>query len=173
VKAGRWFERFFGTGDPSHRHSDSAGEFAIAIERPVFLRASRKRVNRGKIFARNLRRPDFRLASEGNRERREKCEGKMRHGLAKFRPIRSIPGINRVERCEQGRVRALDHPDQIEACVRDGARAIGKTDQRERPARRPHFGISGARRFEFRQRENHVADRAWTDEKTPQDYFKP
>lgn len=130
-------------------------------------------MNHGEIVAAEFGHRDFRLASERNRERRKKCKGKMGDSFAKLRAIGAVPGINRIEGFERGDRRVIHHAHQIEAGVGNGAGAIGKSDQRKHRTRRPHFGVFSARGFQFRKSENHVADRAGTDEKTSQDYFKP
>lgn len=130
-------------------------------------------MDHGEIFAPDFGHRDFRFAFKWNGERWKKCERKMRDGGAKFAAVGSVPGINRVEGFEHGNIRAVHHAHQIEAGVRNGASAIRKTYQRKRRTLSPHFGVSGARGFEFRERENHVANRAGANEKTPQDYFKP
>lgn len=124
-------------------------------------------------FASDFRHDDFRVAFVWNRERREKSERKMLDRGPEFVAIGSIPGKNRIERLEHRRRRAVHDTHQIETGVGDGARPIRETDQRQRRTRSPHFGVISVRRFEFRQRNNHVADRAGPNEKTTQRYFKP
>jgi len=90
---------------------------------------------------------DVRDSLRGRRERGEKRERKMLDGIAKFRPIRSVPGIDRVEGFEIRDACAFDDADQIQTSVRQRSCAIGKVNQGEHRARRPDLGIVGARGF--------------------------
>ena len=101
------------------------------------------------------------------RLRGKELKGKVRDRLAKLAPLGSVPRIDRVEVVESRAARPVDDAKQIEACVGDGSRLIGKKKKRKNGARSPDLGVIGARGFERRKREDHVADRAGTNQQTP------
>jgi hypothetical protein len=105
-----------------------------------------------------------RRAFGGRRKRREECERQMPHGVAEFRTVRSVPGIDRIELFEFPHAGAIYHSHQIQAGVRDRAGPIREPDQRQERPRGPNFGIRGACCFKRGQRENDVADRAGTNQ---------
>ncbi|MCU1338713.1 MAG: hypothetical protein JWO19_4294 [Bryobacterales bacterium] len=98
-------------------------------------------------------------------ERGEKRERKMAHGVAKFGAVRSVPGIDGIERFQLGDASAFDDAQQIESGVGNRAGAVGETDQGEHRTRGPDFGIGGPGGFESGKREYNVADGAGADEK--------
>ncbi len=108
-----------------------------------------------------------------NRQRRKERERQMAHRVSKLRPIRPIPGIDRVERFKLRNPRALDHPNQIEPRIRDRPCSICETKQWQHWPRRPDFRVIRARTFELGKREDHIANRTRTNQQPPQDYFKP
>lgn len=126
-----------------------------------------------KILNRRVRHINARNARARNRQRRKERERQMPHRISKLGPIGPVPGIDRVERFELRNLRALDHAHQVEPRVRDGPRSIRESQQRQHRPRGPDFRVIRARSFEFGQRENHIANRARTNQQPPQDYFKP
>ena len=96
----------------------------------------------------------------------------MPDGVAKFRAIGPVPGINGVERFERGDWGIFDDADQVKAGVGNRPDTVGKTNQREHRAGRPDLGVIRARSFELRQREDHVADGAGTDQQASTHYFR-
>jgi hypothetical protein len=108
-----------------------------------------------------------------NRQRRKKREGKMPDRVSKLRPLRPVPGINRIERLELRNSRALHHTYQIEPRIHDRPRSIRETKQRQHRPRRPDFRVFRAPSLQFRKRENHIANRARSNQQPPQDYFNP
>jgi hypothetical protein len=52
----------------------------------------------------------------------------MPDSFAKFGPVRSVPGINRVEAFQFRDARIIHHAQQIEARIGDRPRAIRETD---------------------------------------------
>lgn len=107
---------------------------------------------------------DARRRMSLQRERGEKRERQMTHGVAKFGAIRAVPGVNRIEGLECGDFCVIDDADQVKAGVGDRADFVGETDQRHGGARDPDFGVIGAGAFEVGKRKDHVPDRARTDE---------
>ena len=103
---------------------------------------------------------DARNPFRGRRQRGKERERKMADSVAKFGTVRSVPGIDGVERLQLRNAGAFDHSDQIQASIGESAGAIGEADQGQQGARRPHFGVIGARSFERGERKDDVADRA-------------
>jgi len=130
-------------------------------------------MNHREVFDRRRGHVDMGHADGRNRERRKESERKMPDRLAEVRPIRPVPGINRIERCELRDARIVGHTKQIQPRIRYRARAIGKPDQRQHRALRPHLGVIPPRALQLRKRQNHVADRARPNQQTAQGYFKP
>lgn len=91
----------------------------------------------------------------------------MSDGLAKLRAIGPVPGVDGIEGFELRSTSAFLNANEFDAGVDDRASAIGKANQWENRPRGPDFGVIGASRFERRQREYHVADRAGTNEQSP------
>jgi hypothetical protein len=103
---------------------------------------------------------DLRDPFRGRRKCREKGERKMAHSILKLRTMGPIPGIDRIERFKLRNARPFHHTHQIQTSIGDSSRAVGETDQGKHRARRPDFGIGGARGFERGKRKDNVADRA-------------
>ena len=112
------------------------------------------------IFRRLNRHGDARDAIRRWRDRGKERERKMAHGIAKFRAVRSVPGIDGIERFQLPNAGVFNHANQIDAGIGDGPRAIGKTDQGKQRARDPDFGVIGSGSFQGGKRKDHVADRA-------------
>ena len=121
-------------------------------------------MDRGEILDRGRRHGDTRIGEPRNWKRWKERERQVGDGRAKFRPIRSIPGINRIERFERGNSRGFIDADQVEAGVGDGSGPVGKADQGESGTWRPDLSVIGPRLFELRKRKNHVPDRPGTDQ---------
>lgn len=109
-------------------------------------------MDHGEIFQARGGNRDARNGLMRDRQGGEKREGKMPHRVAKFSPVGSIPGINRIELRQLRRRCAFDHPHQVEPGIEDRAGAVGKPDQRQNRARRPDLGVIGPRRFQLRKR---------------------
>lgn len=117
-------------------------------------------MDHGEILPRSRWNRNARDAFGGRRKRGEKRKGQMPHGLAKLGTVRSVPGIDGVERWQLRDPGAFDDAQQVEAGIGDRAGAVSETDQREQRAGSPDFGVSGARGFESGQREDDIADGA-------------
>jgi len=115
------------------------------------------------VLNRSLRHNNSRRAFRGRRQRREKRERKMAHSISKLRTMGPVPGIDRVERFELRDASPFDDAHQIQTSIGDSSGAVGKADQGEHRARRPDFGIGGARGFQRGKRKDNVADRAGAD----------
>ena len=87
----------------------------------------------------------------GRRQRGEKREWKMPHGVAKFGTIRSIPGMDGVESFELRNPSVFQYSHQIQTRIGNGPGTIGEANQRQHRTRRPDFGVSRARSFECRE----------------------
>jgi len=84
-------------------------------------------MNHGNIFQRSRRNVDARDALSRYGKRREKFERQMRHRVAKLQAIRTIPGINRIERLELSHPRVIHDANQVEPCVGNRSRSIRKS----------------------------------------------
>ncbi len=106
------------------------------------------------------------------RERRKERERKIAHRIAKIRTIGAIPGVNGIEWAQCVERSLVDDADQVEAGVGDGSRAAGEAEQWQNRALRPDFGIFGSRRFQLRQRENHISDGAGSNQQSAMHLWK-
>ena len=112
--------------------------------------------------------------SAGRRQRVQEPNGQSElvHLCTKLLTIRSIPGDDRVKRPHSShevrrRIDALQtHP--IDTRGGYGSHAIGETDQRCGFGADPDLGIFRAEAFQRRQRQNAIADRARSNQQTPQ-----
>jgi hypothetical protein len=78
--------------------------------------------------------------------------------VAEFQAVRSVPGIDGVERFQFWDAGMFDHSDQIQAGIGERPRTISEANQREQRPRGPDFRISGAGSFERGKRKDDVAD---------------
>ena len=92
----------------------------------------------------------------------------MRDGFPELRTSRAVPGVDGIERLQR-RTLGIGDADELDAGIRDGTGAVGKSDQREGHARSPDFRVFGSGGLERGEREDHVADRAGTDQETAHD----
>jgi hypothetical protein len=130
---------------------------------PSLLGAARIGMNDREIFPRD--RWDFDARRRlGKFLGREKSEGQMRNGFAKFGARGAVPGIDFVERFEHLALEVRD-ADEIQASVGDRSGFVGKSDQRNSDAWDPHLGVAGSGGFESWQGKNDVADGAGADQK--------
>jgi hypothetical protein len=117
----------------------------------------------GEVLNRCGRNGNARDAFGGRRERGEKRERKMADGVAKFRTVRPVPGIDGVEGFELRDASPVHDSHQTQGSVGKSPCAIGETEQGQYRPRGPDFGIKGAGCFEGGEREDHVSDGAWPD----------
>lgn len=111
------------------------------------------------VFDGSFRNHNERGPFSGRWKRGEKRERKVTDSVAEFGTIRSVPGIDGIERFEFRDARPFHHSQQVQGCVCESPGAIGEPDQREQRARGPDFGISGAGPFQRGKRKNDVANR--------------
>jgi len=112
----------------------------------------------GKVLGRRRRNGYPRDPFGGRRKRRKKREREMPDRVAEFQAVRSVPGIDGVERFQLRDAGILCHSDQIQAGIGKRPRTISEANQRKQRPRRPDFRISGAGGFERGKREDDVAD---------------
>jgi hypothetical protein len=151
---------------PLDRDSALRGDFAEVFERPSLLQITGKGLDDGEVLGRFRRDGDVWDAFRGRRKRGEKRERKMADGVAEFRSVGSVPGIDGVEGFELGYAGVFDHADQIQSRIGESTGTVGEADQGKERARGPDFGIEGARSFESGESEDDVADGARTDEQS-------
>jgi len=126
---------------PAHREIQKRGHLPEVFEQPALPQITGKRMDHREVFDRRGRDHNVRDSSSGRRECGEKRERKVLDRIAKFRAVRSVPGIDRVERFKIGNADAFDDSHQIERGVRKRSCAIGKANQGEHRARSPDLGI--------------------------------
>jgi len=141
------------------------GHFFEVLDRPALLQITCKRMDHREVFDRPGRDSNARDSLGGRRERGEERERKMLHGVAEFRTVRSVPGINGIERFKLRDAGAFGDAHQIQRGVRKRPDPIGEADQGQHRARSPDFGIRGAGGFQSGERKNDVADRPRPDQK--------
>jgi hypothetical protein len=130
------------------------------FERPALGGTAGKGMDHGEIAGRGGGHRNARDAFGGRRERGKKCKRKMADGLAKLGAVCAVPGIDGIERVELRDARIVDDAQKVEAGIGNRAGAVGETDQGKQGARRPDFGVIGARGFKSRQGQNDIADGA-------------
>jgi len=141
------------------------GGFAELFERPALFAIARKRMDDREVLSGNRWDCDVGNPFDRRRKRRKKRERKMPDSLTKFGPVRSVPGINRVEAFQLRDASTIHYAQQFEARIGDSPRAIREPYEREHRPRNPHFCVIDAGSFQRGKRKNDVADRAWADEK--------
>jgi hypothetical protein len=85
------------------------------------------------------------------RQRGEERKWKLTDGIAKFRTVRSVPGMDGVERFQLREAGPFHYSHQIQASVGKSPGAIRETNQRQHRARRPDFGVRCSGGFESRK----------------------
>ena len=103
-------------------------------------------------------------AFRGRRQRREKRERKMADSVAEFEAIRSVPGIDGVERFDLWNASPFHHSHKIQGGIGNSPGAVGKTDQGQQRPLRPDFGVNCTSGFEGWKRKNDVANRSRPNE---------
>jgi hypothetical protein len=109
-------------------------------------------MNHDEVFARRGRNEDVRDAFGRWWQGGEEREWQVPHCLAKFGPVGSVPGVDRIEGFERRYACAFLDPHQVETRIRDRSRSVGESDQRQNRPRRPDFGVLDAGSFERGQR---------------------
>ena len=122
-------------------------------------------MDHGEVFDRRGRHFDSRSRMRLQRECREERERQMPHRFAKIFVFRSVPGVNGIELFDPGDARLFNYSNQIYSSIRDSPYAICESDERRGRSRHPDLGVIRASPFQIRQRKNHIANRAGTDEK--------
>jgi len=99
----------FWSRTPPNGEIEPRGHLAKVFERPTFVGAARKRMEDGEVLPRSRRDCNARNSFRRRRQRGEKREGKMAHGVAEFGPVRPEPGIDGIERFQLRDAGAFDH----------------------------------------------------------------
>jgi hypothetical protein len=136
------------------------------FEFPAFIAVARKRMDDREVLNRCGWNSNVRNPFGGRRKRWEKREREMPDSVAEFSAVRSVPGIDGVERFQLRDAGPFHHSDQIQASIGKSPGAVGKTYQGEQWARGPDFGVRRARCFEGGKRKNDVADRSRPNQET-------
>jgi hypothetical protein len=120
---------FLGAGAPLHGHIEARRDFAVPIDRPVFLAAPGKGMDYGEIAGLDRRQVDARHTLRRNWQRGKKRERQMADRMAELRAIGPVPGIDGIEGFELGNAGVVEHADQVQAGIGDRAGAVGKAEQ--------------------------------------------
>jgi hypothetical protein len=139
-------------------------EVAPRLEPALDSRNSRAPTAR--LPQKEIRRVNLR-AGLGQSIQKLKRQSDLLHLLTKLRTIRPVPGNNGIEGLklrDQARWRLHAwQPEQVNSRGCDSSR-LRPTDQRNYERGYPHFGGLGSKRFDGGQRQDAIADTAWSND---------